>query len=302
VPLIVAPQAAGLATVPYLTTAEYRAAPTDVDLTSLVPGGSQQQQDDMLATLIGQASSWMDGYVHYTLGATLDIETARARVTRDGYVRVPTRGVPVQEIDSFFIGATPSRVQAVSAAAAADAWFQDNVIWMPVIVAGSSPPFVSQFGPGDRVFCRWSYVNGYVCTLLSATAHAGDTSLQLQSPLGVYAGTNLTIYDSGRTETIVVASTYTSSTGPGPATVPLVGALASDHLTVGISVSNLPARAKKAAVLATSAFIKTRGSAGLVLESIDAHAVKEATDEGGAIADLALAEMQLQPLVLPYYG
>lgn len=298
--LIVAPQAAGLVAVPYLTTAEYRAAPTDVDLTSLVPGGSQQQQDDMLATLIGQASSWMDGYVHYQLGATIDTELrSRVLVKRDGYVRVPVRCVPVLEVISFSVGLIPSQMQAI--VAGSDAWVEDNVLHMPVFLATTLPPRTSLFGPGDRVFCQWTHVNGYVCTLLSAGAHAGDTSLHLQSPLGIYPGTSLTIYDSGRTETVQVASTYASSTGAGPVTVPLVGTLANDHLTVGISVSNLPARAKKAVILATSAFIKVRGVGGLVLDEVMSGHPKESTGEQGGLEDLALAEMLLQPLVLPTF-
>jgi hypothetical protein len=298
--LIVAPQAPGLAAVPYLTVAEYRAAPTDVDLTSLVPGGSQQQQDDMLATLIGQASSWMDGYVHYQLGATIDTEVrARVMVGRDGYVRVPVRGIPVLEVISFSVGLVPSQLQAITDGA--DAWVQDNVIAVPVALSTTLPVRTSLITAGDRVFCSWAYVNGYPNTLLASTAHANDTSLSLRSALGIYAGSSLVIYDSGRTETVTVASSYVSSTAPGTVSVPLAAPLAYDHLTVAVSVSALPARAKKAAILATSAMIKVRGSAGLVMESIDAHAVKQATDEGGAVADLAMAEMQLQPLVLPTF-
>lgn len=300
-PLVVAPQAAGLPTTPYLTTAEYKAAPTDVDLTSLVPGGTQAQQDDALSVVIGQASSWMDGYVHYTLGATLDVETARVRVNRDGYVRVPTRGIPIQEIDSFSIGATPSRMQAVTAATAADAWFQDNVIWMPVIVAPASPPYVALFAPGDRVFCQWSYVNGYANTLLAATANAGDSSIQVKSGLGIYAGTSLVIYDSGQTETIQVASSYTSTTAPGTVTLPLASSLLYKHTTAGVSVSALPPNAKKAAILATTAFIKMRGASGLVMDSIEDHSPKEMSGEDGGLEDLAVAETLLARYILPTY-
>jgi hypothetical protein len=298
-PLLLAPQAAGLPTASYLTVAEFKDAPTDVDLASLVSGGDQQQQDNQLATLIAQASAWMDGYVHYPLAATLDTETRRnVRITRDGYVRVPVRGVPILEVDSFSVGIVPSQMAAITSAP--DGWVEDNVIWMPVIVT-TIPPRTSIFGPGDRLFCTWSYVNGYANTLMASTAAPGASSISVASALGIYAGTNLTIYDSGRTETVVVASGYVSTTGPGPTVIPLAGALQFAHQTVGISVSALPPNVKKAAVLATTAFIKTRGSAGLVMDTIASGHPKEATGEQGGIEDLAMAEQLLQRYVLPTY-
>ena len=72
-------------------------------------------------------------------------------------------------------------------------------------------------------------------------------------------------------------------------------------MQVGVSVSALPPNVKKAAILVTTAFIKVRGAAGLVLDTIDAHAVKEATDEGGAVADMAFAESLLARYILPTY-
>ncbi len=300
-PLVTAPQAAGLPTVPYLTVAEFKAAPTDVDTASLYPGGSQQQQDDALAAVIGQASSAMDAYVHYTLGATLDTDTSRSRVRKDGYVVVTTRGIPVLEVDSFSIGLLPSQMTAVTSTAAADAYIEDNTIWMPAIASPTSPPRMSAYGIGDRVFCQYTYVNGYANTLLNATAAAGATSLSLRSPLGIYPLTTLVIYDSGLSETVQVASSYVASTGAGPVTVPLVSATVNQHLTVGISVSALPPNVKKAAVLWTTALIKTRGAAGVVLDSIDGHPDKMATEEGGGLEDIALAESMLSRYILPTY-
>lgn len=299
--LVVAPQAAGVPAIPYLTTQEFRDAPTDVDLT-LVGGGTQVQQDNQLASVIAQASSWMDGYVHYSLGATLDTETrAGVRVASNGYVRLPVRGIPVLEVVSFSLGLVPSQFAALTSAQAADGWIEDNVLWMPAFVA-ATPPRTTPFAVGSRLMCRWTYVNGYANTLLAAQAHAGDTSVSVRSPLGIYPGTTLTVYDTGRTEPVVVGPGYVSSTGTGPVTLPLAAPLLYDHLTVSISVSALPAAVKKAAVLATTAFIKTRGSAGLVMDSIAGGHPHEEQGEQGGIEDLAMAESLLQRYVLPYFG
>lgn len=297
--LIVAPQAAGLPTVPYLTVAEFRAQPTDIDLTSLVPRGSQQQQDDTLAEIIAQASSAMDAHVHYTLGATIDTETrARVRVDQRGYVRVPTKAIPILEVLSFSVGLIPSQMQAITSGA--DAWIDENVIHMPVAVATSLPPRAALIGSGDRVFCKWTYVNGYPNTLLGATANAGDSSIEVRSPLGIYPGASMTIYDSGRSETVQAASSYVSSTTPGLASVALAAPLQNAHETVDISVSALPPNVKKAAVLATTAFIKVRGQSGLVLDSIEPSGEK-VVQESGAAADLEMARKLLKRYVLPTY-
>jgi len=299
VSLIVAPQAAGLPTTPYLTTAEFRAQPTDIDLTSLVPRGSQLQQDDVLAQVIAQASGAMDAYVHYVLGATIDTETRPGiRVRADGYVRVPTKAIPILEVTSFSVGLIPSQMQAITSGA--DAWIDENVIHMPLALATSLPPRTSAFGPGDRVFCRWTYVNGYPNTLLAATANAGDSAIQVPSALGVYPGSHLVIYDSGRSETVQVAASYVSTTAPGTTSVALAAPLQFPHETVGISVSALPPNVKKAAVLATTAFIKVRGASGLVLDSIEPTGEK-VVRETGAAGDLAMARDLLKRYVLPTY-
>lgn len=297
--LIVAPQAAGLPTTPYLTVAEYKEQPTDVDLTSLVPHGSQGQQDDTLAQIIAQASAAMDAHVHYALGATIDTETKPGvRVQQTGFVRVPTKAVPILEVISFEVGLIPSQMSAITNGA--DAWIDENVIHMPIALSTALPARTALIGAGDRVFCRWVYVNGYPNTSLAVTAMAGASSIQVPSALGIYPGTYLTIYDSGRSETVAASSSYVSTTQPGTTTIALAGPLVNDHLTVGISVSALPPNVKKAAVLATTAFIKVRGQSGLVLDSIEPTGEK-VVHETGAAGDLAAARDLLRRYVLPTY-
>ncbi len=298
--LIVAPQAAGLPSVSYLTVAEFYDAPTDVDLSTLVGGGNQQQQDTQLATIIAQASAWMDDTVNYVLGATIDTETTRARVRSDGYVVVPVRGIPILEVLSFSLGPLPSQMQALTSAA--DGFVQDNTIWMPTIYGSSAAPRTIGPSYGGRVWCRWTYVNGYPNTTLASVATAGATSISVASALGIYPGTSLVVYDSGLTETVQVAATFTPTTAAGPTSVPLVTGLLYDHQTVGRSVSALPPNMKKAAILATTALIKTRGSAGLVMESVSGGTPRMDATEQGGLEDLAMAAELLGRYVLPFYG
>jgi hypothetical protein len=293
--LYIAPTAAGLPRTPYLTVAEYKADPDAVDYSSLVPGGSPQQQDDALAQRIWMASGRMDRFVHYVLGATQDTEMTRARVRRDGTVLVPTRGMPILEIDSFLVGGVPSALAAVTTAAAADAWVSRCTIRMPVIVAN----YVAAFGVGDRVYCQWTYVNGYPNTLLAVDAAAGATSIIVQSSLGIYPGKQLTIYDLGITESITVASSYVGGFGSST-TIPLVSGLVTGH-SAGVAVSALPSDVKKAAVLMTTAMIKTRGSGAMVMESLDDERPGR-SETGSALEEIALAESMLVSFVNPYFA
>jgi hypothetical protein len=293
-PLIVAPQAAGLPRASYLNVDEYLNSPVAIDTSDLVPDGSDEVQRDALATMIARASSWMDGYVHYTLGATLDTETCRSRIRVDGTVIVSTRGIPVLEVDSFLIGATPSALAAVTVAAAADAWIEDNTITMPAFLSAGRDGVAWGLGLGVRVYCQWTYVNGFVNTLSAAATSVGDLSLSVQNPLGIYPGTELTIYDSGQTENVTVGPGYAA----GSASLPLSTALLFSH-AAGISVSALPPAVKEAAVLATSSMIKTRGADSLRMDSATGSAGAGGGEPGAD--DLIDAENLLTRFVLPLW-
>ena len=51
----------------YLTIAEYKNAPTAIDYSNLVNGGTSAQQDAELSTVIQRASSFIDIYVNQPL-------------------------------------------------------------------------------------------------------------------------------------------------------------------------------------------------------------------------------------------
>lgn len=304
-PIYTAPNAAGLPYTPYLTVAEYQNDPDAIDTSDLVPGGTPQQNADALYQKIIQASSWMDTFCHYVLGATIDTETCRARIRSDGYLKVPTRGVPIREIEYFNLGLFPSGMASLSNSVIGDIWTEENIIWIPAYLSENSGgrTGVSFFGPGDKVFCQFQYVNGYANTLLSGNVSAGGTSIPVKSSLGIYPGMQLTIYDIGFTETILVDSSYVGGVGAST-TIPLqVGTTLQFNHSSGVSVSDLPATAKKAAILATSAHIKTRGGGAMIMESVtEENPGKEESGEAGGVEDLALAASLLQKFRINYYG
>lgn len=284
-PIYIAPGSAGPIDVPYLTTDEYINDPDAVDWSNLVPGGTLTQNTDALFQKILEASSWMDSFCHYALGATVDIEVQRCRVRVDGTVQFATRGFPIQEIESIKIGRIPSQMVAINAANYPDIYAEENLIVIPAIVSTSA---TSSFGPGDRVYVQVTYVNGFPNTITRVASLVNDTNLLVKSSLAIYPGTSLTIFDLAKTEVITVAPSYVGGLGSST-TIPLTSGLVYAH-GVGVAASGLTANAKKAAKLATSAFIRTRGNGAMQMNGITSdNPTGDVSGESGGLQDLRLA-------------
>jgi hypothetical protein len=257
---IVAPYATTYAAhTPYLTLAEWLAAPTALDARSLIQGGTQPQQDQALRDAIERASSWIDGWCYQVLAATRDTVSGRYRVNRWGAVQVPLPRKPVLEVSAVSVGYRPSSMTPLTSLADV-AIGMHGAVEIPVI----NPLIGSPSGTtlGARPIVQVTYVNGFPNTTLAVTVAAAATSITLSSVLGIYPGTALTVYDvtGGGTEQVTVASTYVA----GSTTVPLTAPLLYGH-AAGVSVSNLPPAVKEAAVLMTTVFIQTRGVDAIVL-------------------------------------
>lgn len=272
---------------PYLTFAEWAAAPTAIDTSSLLPGGTPAQQQQIVVDAIERASSMIDGYCYQVLAATRDVDPpARYRVGRDGCLRIPLKFKPILEVSDVQVGATPSLLASLTSLA--DVVIGEGVIEVPLWQW--APSTLTPAGVGGRPLVKVTYVNGWPNTTLATSAAAGTSSLTVTSGLGIYPGSMLTIYDvAAGTEPVTVAASYT----PGSTTVPLAAALSFTH-GAGVSVSNLPPRIKEAAVLLTSVLIQTRGDDAIVLDSIDSPTQVQAVPKASA-RNLDLARDMLQP-------
>ena len=251
---------------PYITTAEYLTAPTGVDVSNLVrnnPGGTEAE----LANKIRQATAWINGEIcGQTIAATADTETARVALNRDGAFVVHPRYFPILEVTSFGYGGSPQSLVTLSDLS--NLWIEPQQFTVP-LTSGWTSAGPLQFGPsvrvGGKAFCQYGYVSGFPHTLLTATASAGGTSIQVADATGILPGlTQLVIYDAGQTETVTVSSSYTL----GSATVALAVPLTYDHGQVGISVSAVPSYVKEACILLTSTLIQTRGAVALIAPAV----------------------------------
>lgn len=279
-------------TVPYISTDDYQNAPTAVDTTALIPGGTTQANLVELANVIRRASSWADNLCYQTLAATLDTQTCEARVRRDGTVRVHNDYWPLLELDSFTAGPSPSTMTAVVDTANI---FMPGRAVLAVPVAGlvantadyGYPP--RSLRAGDRAYCQWSYWNGWPHTALAAAAAADAATLTVTAALpAAAAGRTLTIWDGAVTEQVVVAASFTGGT-----TVPLTAGTVYAHTLpaapASVTVTALPDDVREAVISLTSCLIKTRGAESYEMDAVGQTPSKSAVIEGGGLEDLSLA-------------
>jgi hypothetical protein len=240
----------------YLTVAEFKNAPTSLDVNNLVSGGNQATQDAELANVILRACSYLNEYLNQNLVANRETETQRTRITNQGYVALHPNNNPIVALESFQYGTSPNNLQAITDCS--QAWFEAQQLIIPLsqmtlTYSSAGPLSFGSAAPRQQIFTKYTYVAGYVNTTI-ATATAAATSLTVASGTGIIAGQVLKIYDGSLSETVTVASTYTY----GSTTVPLTSALVFTHVA-GVAIGNLPNAIKQAAILATTAFLRIRG-------------------------------------------
>jgi hypothetical protein len=274
-----------LMTIPYLTLAEYKNAPTAIDLDNLVFDSQDPDvQDAELRNVIARASSWADTYCNQVLGATTETEQQRSRVSTDGSIRFHPRFSPIVALTNFNYG-YPTNMATLGDCSVA--WIEDEEIIIPNLTLGNwtsqGPLSFGAYngGPSNQMFLKYTYVAGYTNTITETASTAGATSFTVHDGTGITAGQILTIYDGMNTENVTVATTYTF----GSTTVPVNRPMAFAH-GVGISVSALPPAVKEAVILITTAFLKVRGDSSMTMQvtTLPSSSVPEADKYGDELA------------------
>ena len=249
---------------PYLTVAEYKQAPTGVDVDDFVGGGSIGLNDQELTNVIARASSWMDAHCNQVLGATQDTESFRARVSRDGFLRVHPRFWPIISIVSASFGGSPLLMSALDVSTA---WVEQMAVLFPLSY-GSSFSGQLQFSRvmslTQEQFVTLTYVNGYANTVLTAPQGLVAT-MTVSDTTGFQPGMSFRVYDGTSSELLKVSSTFVPSTGAGAIT--LSAPCSFTHAT-GTSVSALPPAIKQAAISMVNVILKSRGNSALVMGSL----------------------------------
>lgn len=306
--------------VPYLSYSMFALdARRGVDIANLVPGNAPPpDQQAALMQYIEAASAQGDEIMQQTLAATYDTEQKQAVIGPDWYITVHPRYRPVNSVTAFSYGSTPAAMSPL--ASLAGVWVERKRFKVPVGPYGSIPVNTSQgplqFGgpglPQQRVFCQWTYGNGYPITYLTASVTAGATQVPVQDTTGIIPGnTWLTVY-AGRARYRFLAGALSNSTdgsgiasGPGNVTISQTGAsrLPAHDITVpamtdpandarAVMVSAVPADVIEGMVYLTRGLIKDPGAASII--GMQTPTAVLARDPAGAANDIERASQILR--------
>jgi len=248
-------------TQPYVTASSFKAYPTFIPLTNLRPGDVvAADQDAQLTNMLLTASQWADdqcamGTPGGSICAHLQTDNVRLRISRAGRISHHADHSPVTALVSLAMGPSPDSLTPLTDLS--NLWIEDGaqIVGYP---AGAAAPALNalQFGApvtSGEIFCRWTYVAGFVSTLLAGAVIAGATSCTVTDPTGIVAGTVLRVWDPGVEEAVTVSSAYV----PGSTSVPITGTFANAHNPAGaaIGVSNLPSTVRQAVIFYTMAML-----------------------------------------------
>lgn len=277
--------------VPYISLADYIAAPTGVDTTALIPGSTTTANAVELSNVIRRASAWANNICYQILGSTLDTQTSSGiKVRADGTIRVMCDFWPVLEVDSFSVGLLPSLMAAV--ADTSDIWLNGRKVLIVPVTGISSPTttgFPGAVRVGSLVYCQWQYWNGWIHTTLASSVLANATTLDFNTTLpAAAAGQTVAIWDGANTERVQIATSFTggtSATLTNPTQFAHTLPTAPDYITV----TALPDDVRQAVISLTSALIKTRGAESYEMASVGQNPSKSDMIEGGGLEDMSIA-------------
>lgn len=269
----------------YVTPAEFKAAPTGVDVSQLVPGGDQTKNAAALVMQLQRASAYADNFCQKVIAATVDVQAGQYRVQRDkalgAVIKIPLDNTPVIAISDIRIGRTPSAIALQPTPA--NLWIGRKVATIPV-----------NADYGDHLFAQISYVNGWANTALTAAAAPGALSLTVASSLGIMPGMQLNIQSPNNAETLTVDMSYIPSNLAintlVPVTTPIVGTYG-----IGDTVTAFPQDIKQAVILIAKSLIKTRGSESIVISSTTSQPDSIDKLEHGVSSDMDMALDLLAP-------
>lgn len=260
---------------PYVSVTEVlnSATAASVDFTNLVPNASLNAQTEALKDLIVKASAKADNYCLGALGtlsATVNTENGRYSANRLGQFVIQPYFWPIVELKSFEFGYAPgsgmNNVPLNDSNTSIERYqfiITNQYGLSQATSIGGLNMVGGAWGTGQMQFCQYTYVNGFANTFTSAAITAGDTSLTVDSAVGLYAGMTVTIWDGAKDEQFVISSSWNGTS----LTIPTVSPLIYSH-TTDTNVSTMPATVKQAVIHFIVAMAKERGAGGLVINEI----------------------------------
>ncbi len=269
----------------YATAAEFQNHPTNLDVSSLVPNGTTEQNAAELALIMQMASSYAEQITYTPLYArTITNEILRVRPDGYGNLEVRLKFSPIASL----VSAQWRQYQSTSYSAINLA----NVDLYPQYgdghkyIAGDLN-YGSFYGWGQPpLTVQTTYVAGYANAVLADACTAGSTSLVVDNVLGISVGDTMTVYDGAYQEDVVVSAidatteTLTLDTGTLYA-----------H-AVGVRVSELPPAVSVATIYLAAWMIKERRAGGGFVMQGTVQGLDTRVSE-----DVQMAKENLKPFV-----
>lgn len=275
----------------YVSPNEFKYAGTGIDVTQLVPGGTQNQNAEALVMHLQRASTYADGFCQKVLAATVDTQSGVYRVQSDLWlgpvVKVPLDFTPILAITGASWGWTPASLTALTDLS--NVAIRKKIVAIPLYPTGTplQGPLVQSWNGPVNVTVQ--YVNGWANTSLTAAASAGASSITLASPIGVMPGQQLTLWNTNNSEQVTVSPSWVPTNTGTNLTVPLAGTVVGSYSSGDVATA-LPQDIKTAVILIAKSLIKTRGSDSVVLNSVSQSGGTVEHLEPGVSSDLGLAE------------
>lgn len=245
-------------TLPFITTAWFRAQPTGIATDAMVPGVSDERKaDDELARFIEIASQEMNTFCYGATGgvlhATTDTETLYSRMDRLGQFKLSPRFLPVRQLTAFSFGPDPSLMSSLTDFSGVHVE-EERLVVPAYAFSGSSSAGPLQFGPtvgaNWRARIVYSYVNGYPLTYTTNAPTAGATSMTVVDPTGIFVGDSLRFRDPVNGDDTVTITSVSGST---------IGFSATNNAhPVGCQVDGLPDDIMQACVEITKGMLKRK--------------------------------------------
>lgn len=285
--------------IPYVDNATFTEAPTNIDVSQIVPAGTNAAQSAELTNILERASSWVDIYCQQRLAATTDSEVWRGKPNRQGQLEIFPRSFPLISLVS---------AQWIDlASGSASAWTAiDTAYVLPLersfLIYDRSYSYWRGWGRWPLVV-QYEYENGFAHTTLtgpvvgtSTVVPAGSTSITVSSTVGITttaAGpsawaqeSELLILDGSARERVQVSAISGQ-------TLTLASAMVNDH-SVGALVTAVPGGVQQSVIDFAAFLIKKRGTGSFQMTQ---RGVGKQQD-GGAVAlvsGLDEAYARLQP-------
>lgn len=243
--MTVAPIAQDLVLVePFVTPAAFKAHPTFMDVANVRSGSTvAADQNAELNNVLLMASAYVENFCGRPIQAHVQTDNQRMWADRRGRLMLHPDHSPVRTVLSYSYG---SRLGQLTSITNPPFHIEDG---RQIIVELNGAPAAwsgsLQFGaPPSTVelYTTWTYVAGYANASLIGNPAQGALSITVTNPTGIFAGDTLRIWEPGKEESVVVASTWAGqNTVPyTSAAIPLVAGLVNAH-TAGAGVTGFGA-------------------------------------------------------------